>query len=1394
MNTMHDGKLISAMASYLPDIVLRHLAQDARATSSAFDEALFGAVLIADVSGFTTLTEQLSELGPAGAEELTRVLNDYFGRVIDSIGENGGDIVRFAGDAILAVWPVARESDLRDATRAAAGCALSLQAELSGYRTDAGMPLAMKISIGCGDFTVMHLGGEMDRWEYLFTGLAFVQSFSALDQATAGQVVVSLQAWSHLQDVFAGDQLQMGSVRLQRNPDQSSESATGQCAEPSCDRNVSARPTADISETAVRAYVPATVCARLAAGHEGWLNELRTATVLFVNLPELNYATPLDRAQQVMQYLQHELYRFEGSINKLNVDDKGTSMVAAMGLPPLSHEDDAWRAVTAAMAMRSRLLALGLRSSTGIATGRVFCGSIGSRQRREYTIMGDTVNLAARLMQTALGDIHCDEVTFQLVQSHIEFQRLADINIKGKSRPVSVHCPKKPKGLVKRPTTKIVGRSNEREELKKALSGLLTAHRQPQLQTQFPTTIIVEGQPGIGKSRLVDELLAHADEIGVTSLVGAADAIETSTLYYAWRPIVQRLLDLDGVDEHPDEQNLSRLQNQWDVRDLAPLLGTVLATDIEDNDHTRHMSGKVRGENTRWLLHQLLRNVAQQRPTLVVLEDTHWLDSASWALTAEVMRDDMPLLMVLVSREVNKEGSTSNGLLREYYSKILQFPRSKRLRLNPLTRRETELLLCEVFGGSSVPASLVDAVHGTAEGNPLFSEQLARVLRNSLVTETDDGAVVFLQDATEIGKIEFADTLAGVITSRIDRLDPSSQLALKVASVIGRRFQFRALQDNFPIIENRPHVRDYVGEGLRSNLIEVEIPDPSLTYIFQHVITQQVAYELLLFDQRKQLHRSVAEWHECVEGDQRTARAGVLAFHWQQAGQPDKAIGYLEQAGELSLRNGAYKEAVEFFESAIDLHDSATETIHPTRLARWHRQLAEAYLGLGKLATSREHLIQALALLGQAVPQTNVYLMADLAIQIGKQVWRRLASPLRRHVRRCDPSFADEFLEAARAYERLAEIFYLSNEREQLVHAILTTLNLAERAGPSPELARAYANNCFAAGLAQLHSLAKSYAREGLETARQIDDPAATAWGQGVTGVYYLGLGQFDEASRQFEKAIDGYRRLGDWQHWGENVAAHAQSAYFHGDIPRGEELWNELYAKALERGDELQLAWGLNGRAEGLLKRGGEGHAEQAVALLEQALPVFSENVDRVSHFGTFGLLALAQLRVKDAAAARKAADAGSQLAHELGAPNAYYTLNGYAGIARTYLALWESAELGDDASRPSLTRQACKALSKYARIFPIGQPQALLCEGLASWLAGRRRIALQKWNKGLLAAERREMPYDQALILFEWGRRLSHTDPHRKSHLSQACDVFSRLGATVDLELAQGEYERSR
>lgn len=1367
MPLMGQGENYATLVSYLPKIVLERLVAEPIGDRGPIADQRSGAVLIADVSGFTTITEQLAARGAIGAEQLTDLLNAYFGRVIDTIAAHGGDIVRFAGDAILAVWSTNDCSDVGDATCRATRCGLALQRELRGYRTESGTELAIKIGVGAGDFTCMHLGGEYERWEVLITGVAFVQSFAALDQAKAAQVVVSLQSWSYLENKFQGTQLQMGSVLVEAGPKEEDTI-------PLFPERTSPRP----PEQLVRAYVPGTVTARLNAGQENWLGELRVVSVLFVNLPDLNYATTLDRAQHTIQYLQQELYRFEGSINKLNLDDKGTSLLAALGLPPLAHEDDPRRAVNAAMAIRQRLLELGMRSSIGIATGRVFCGSVGSSIRHEYTMMGDVVNLAARLMQTSLGDTHCDEATRQMSKARIEFQRLADINVKGKAKPVPVYRPVALQGPSRLARHTLVGRLRERATLQERLATIRHACESSNpAASNCSAVVMIEGPPGIGKSELVSDFLDHARETNAICYIGSGDAIESSTLYHAWGPIIYQLLGIDAFSRTSTERRASVLaqlnEMHPDLVPMAPLLGNVLSIELPDNIHTQHITGKARGERTREIVRHLIRRAVQHEPLVLVLEDIHWLDSASWKLLTEVVRSVQPLLTILTSRtaELNDEN----------YRAVRELPATTHLVLDRLSRGDIEQLLRSAWDVPDDPKLLAEAIHRKADGNPLFAEHLIIVICERLKAAGAVGSA-----ATRIGELaasalEFPDTLHGLITARIDRLPPSPQLTIKVASVIGRRFSYDTLHDNYPVVADRLQLRDFISVGLQANLLEVDIQGPPAAYQFQHAIAQEVAYSLLLFNQRQELHRSIAQWYESTGKHEIASNQPLMAHHWQRAGDDARAVSYFEQSGEAALRNGAYAEATNFFRETIRADAKTVNHATDLRRATWHRKLAESHLGVGQLVDGEAALEAALKLLNQVPPATSPRLISRV-FRLALIQLRRRFTPRKFRRSQMSDSHAAPALEAARCYERLAEIYYLSNDRARLVHAILSSLNLAECDGPTPELARAYANSCFAAGLAGIHPLARAYASDAQEVARIAGDPTATAWVLEATGIYCLAMGKCEEAQSRFEPAIELCNRIGDWQRWGEMMATSAQAAYFRGEFQRGFETWNDLYDRASSRGDDLQKAWGLNGRAEGLLRLGGADHAELAITSLDESLKLLARNVDRVSRFGACGLMALAQWRRGDLIAARRSADVGMQLAIELAAPTGYYSLNGYYGVSRTYLALWEQSRIPGDTELPKLSLRACQALRRYARTFPVGRPSDLQCKGLALWLSGKQQRAFAAWHKGLVAAERMQLPYSEGLLHYELARHLPAENINRQNHVDAARRQFQLLDADFD------------
>jgi tetratricopeptide (TPR) repeat protein len=273
---------------------------------------------------------------------------------------------------------------------------------------------------------------------------------------------------------------------------------------------------------------------------------------------------------------------------------------------------------------------------------------------------------------------------------------------------------------------------------------------------------------------------------------------------------------------------------------------------------------------------------------------------------------------------------------------------------------------------------------------------------------------------------------------------------------------------------------------------------------------------------------------------------------------------------------------------------------------------------------------------------------------------------------------------------------------------------------------------------------------------------------------------------------VDICDQLGDRRRWGTNWTLLAQVAYYEGDFARGAEMFAQLHDEARHNGDVLQQAWALGGQGQNMLRLGRLAHA---IELLEQANTALAENRELPSQISNDGLLAMCWLRREDLPRAHEAARITEALLEQVTVPAAYYLIEGYAGVAETYLALWEASGGTAPTERVALAQQAeqaCTALAGYARIFPIGRPRMLLCKGLHAWLEGRPRQAHARWQKGIEAARHLAMPYEEGLLCYEVGRHASgHT---RHEHLSRAAALFTRLGARSDLERVQAVWGEPR
>jgi tetratricopeptide (TPR) repeat protein len=953
----------------------------------------------------------------------------------------------------------------------------------------------------------------------------------------------------------------------------------------------------------------------------------------------------------------------------------------------------------------------------------------------------------------------------------------------------------------------MVGRTAE----KAVLTGYLD-----RLQEGLSGVILIEGQPGIGKSRLVADLLQQASARGLAGWVGAGEALEESTPYHAWRPIFLHLFGMDEAME-PEARRarvLKRLATEPETLRLAPLLNAVMALDLEENEVTRELTGEVRADNTHDLLVRLLQSAEPAAPLLLVLEDAQWLDSASWALALQASKHVQPLLLVMAARPMDSHQP-------EPYLNLREASGTQRLVLDALSLDNTRQLLVERLGVSRLAEPLVALIHDWAEGNPFFTEELAYFLRDRGLIRVTDGVCRIAPNVGDVTLSSLPKSIEVVIASRIGQLTAEQQFTLKVASAVGRAFPYRLLKDIYPIDVDGAQLHKDLDALEHLGIIAPVSTAASLTYMFRQVITRRVVYRRLPFSLRRQLHRAIAEWYERSYADDLSPFFALLAHHWYRvtglSAEPElelpvegdllrplkvegavrapstaevdsyavaKTIDYYEKAGEQALRNFANEEAVAFFSRARDLDALAGHPSDATRRACWELQLGEAYANRwSQYPEGRRHLEAGLSLLGQPVPSGLLGQVAGLGGQVFRQVVYRLQSP-------APPSRSPErratLLAAARAYEMLAEVYYFAGETILALIAALRALNLAEAAGPSPELARGFASVGALMGLIPQRGMAEAYARRALEAVAEAGNLPTQAFVSLTSGFYHAGTGAWTGALEHFEKVVKISEHLGDRRRYEDGLSNLMCMSYLQGRFSHGAEVAQRLYESAVRRGDASYQANGLQGKANCLLQLGRFDEAMECLRASQGLLAEQTKVPDEMLGVELHGLLSLAYLRQCEW---DQALEATEQVMEAVTAtmPSNYGAFPAYANAPEVYLTLWEAEH-----PAPQLDAQAhkaCRALQGYARVFPVGQPRALLWQGLYAWLSGNQAKAHDAWRKSLAAAENLAMPYDQGLAHYEIGRHLQKDAPNRGQTLSRAGEFFEELGAAYHLNLVQAK-----
>ena len=1336
-----------------------------------------GTVLFADISGFTPLTKTLSkELGPRrGAEELTRQINLVYDVLISRIHHYGGSVLGFAGDSITC-W-FADDTGLQAVT-----AALHMQRAMNQFSviiTPANnvISLAIKVSIACGTVRRLAVGDPDYQILDVIAGTTLDRMALGEKVAEPGEIVV---------DRFVVDALG-NDLQIEENRTFENEPffVISNCLTPS-----DPKPWPEIiipqdKEKEIPYWLLKSVHDRLQTGQGQFLAELRPTTCIFVSFGGLDYDQDAEvglKLDKYIRWMQSIMARYEGSLLQLTTGDKGSYAYAVFGAP-ISHEDNIDRAFAAALEINQLPPDLDYISNVriGISHGLSRTGAYGSEIRRTYGVLGDETNTAARLMSYAdPGKILVTYHTLTQAEDSYQTVSLGSMQFKGKPEPIHVHelrdlVDKKASILGGDVAASLIGRDVECQKILDKLAQLKT--------DQQKKLLIIEGEAGIGKSYLLANVMrqAHKDEIKIA--LGTGDAIEKSTAYYAWSLLLYQLFGFADINDH------ARLQTniwQWldglgpDFAERAPLLNAVFSFEIPETPLTASMAGRVRADNVQTFLVQVIKKTLEDAPAFMVMEDAHWLDSASWALLLKVALEVESLLICIVTRPM------SDAEMPAEYMQLQQLPFAEIISLSTLSQAEIVSLIEERLGVKQLPHPVINFITQKAEGHPFFSEELAYALRDAGLIEIKDGVCRLAHGADDLRAVDFPDTVQGVIRSRLDRLPPPQQLVMKVASIIGRVYAVSMLRDVHPISEDKPHIETHLSALENLDLSILEIPPPETAYIFKHILTQEVAYNLMTYAQRQQLHWVVAEWYENRHAGELNLYYPVLAHHWSRAEHRDKAIEFLSKAGEQALNNFANKEAIQFLSQAMELEGVVTDNGKPAddadnfQLIQRRFQLGEAYYRIGRLVECEEQFAKALAMLGYSLPESTPKLVANLTRHLLKQVGYRKLPALFKADAALSPEQRKEILLAYEVYERLMEVSFLSSNTTLTVICTLNSLNLAERLGRSPQLAYAYATFSMAAGLIPAHSIARSYKNLAMETVREGDAVHFQAEILWSSAVYLCGIGAWEESEQTVNKALAVFERIGNWDRWGICTELLVRMAYYQGHFGRAEELVNKLYDTAVNKDDFVQQLWALNGKIQIALHH---HDPEQAIELAQTALMISEQSQEVGGTMKSYSLLAVAHIQADRWQAAQEAADKALEMI--LGAqPTSFGSFGAYAACAQAHLSLFEHGATKPAAQLMADARSGLDAMKRFQRIFPIGEPRYATYCAWFERLCGKSGKAKKELLKTIGLADAQQMPFEVGLAHAELSRHLTPADPGYDAHVKQAVDIFENLGAIFELK----------
>jgi predicted ATPase/class 3 adenylate cyclase/predicted negative regulator of RcsB-dependent stress response len=1124
---------------------------------------LEGTLAFVDISGFTAMSEKLSSSGRAGAEEVTEVMNATFSALLEVAYGEGGGLLKFGGDALLLLYD--GDGHAPRAARAAFEMRRTLRA-IGRPRTSAGaVQLKMHAGVHSGTFQFF-LVGDSHR-ELLVTGPAATQTVEMEAASEAGEILVSPETAAELDPSVLGEEKGPGFL-LQAAPDVRGELA----------------PLPDVDDIPLELAVPAPLRAQLleVGPLEGEHRHAAIAFVRYSGVDEIISTEGPASAAEAIDVLARTIEEAAGdhqvTFLESDVDRDGGRIILVSGAPQ-TFGDDEERLLRTVRAIVDAGLPLPVH--IGVSEGRVFTGQVGATFRRTYTILGDTAALAARLMAKAGEDeIWVAASAYERGGARFEASELEPLELKGKSEPVQAFVlgdllsEEEQLSEAAAPGDKLPFVDRERE---RAVLGASVAP----VRMGFGTMVELIGEPGIGKSRLADELRDNCADMKQITL--RCDQYESSTPYHPFRPFLRTALGvpLNGGGEHNRAVISERLATlDPELVPWVPLLAAPLDVEVDTTPEVDDLDASFRRARLHGVVGTMLGKLLDS-PTLLVFEDVHWMDDASSDLLRH-LGTQLPTRPWLTCTTRRPEG---DGFLAAEGAPPLP---ALTLRLEPLPADDAKTLIKAAARERALSEEELAAIFERGAGNPLFLQELASP-----------------EDKTEAGE-DLPDSVEELVATRIDKLAPGDRALLRWASVLGMSFPGALIAD---VLEGDPTAAsDSEAWDRLAEFVERD-PETPGAFRFRHALIRDGAYEGLAYKRRRELHGRVADVIEQREGDRAEESAELLSLHFHRGERWPETWRYSVAAAQRAEEKYANVETIQFLERALEAAKQWREA-PADEVARVWELLGDVRMRVAAYEDAGAAYREARAFWrGQPVQEAR--LMQQEAIvphRLGKypQALRRLSQALG-----VLEGIEGEAAAAQRAriYGWYATVLQHQWRPGEAIEWCRRAIAEAESCGAEEALAQAYFILDWAY-LAVGRRDAAVYSARAVEIYERLGNLDRMAWALNIMGGRSYLAGRWEEAIGYADRARETFVRIGDEMN--ATVAA-LNVACIRADQGRMEDA-EPHFRQALELrrsvGNLMKIADGANelGRFEGRI-----GNFEEAKALLAEARGLFLEEGDEV-------------------------------------------------------------------------------------------------------------------------------------------------------------------------------------